>query len=126
MAARGSAVGGDMFNDPLPDGADVISLIRILHDHDDELVMRLLRAARRAIAPDGLLLIAEPMAETAAAPGVGAYFHLYLWAMRSGRPRSRQRIQQMLEAAGFADVRERRTYQPLLVRVLTARPAATT
>ena len=113
-----------MFNDPLPNGADVISLVRILHDHDDESVMRLLRAARRAITSDGLLLVAEPMAEPGAAPGVGAYFHLYLWAMRRGRPRSAQRIQQMLEAAGFADVRERCTYQPLLVRVLTARPAA--
>lgn len=123
LSERGTALGGDMFKDALPGGADVISLIRILHDHDDEPVMRLLRAARRAITPDGLLLVAEPMAETAAAPGVGAYFHLYLWAMRSGRPRSRQRIGEMLEAAGFADVRERRTYQPLLVRVLTARPA---
>ncbi|MDP5053174.1 MAG: methyltransferase domain-containing protein, partial [Congregibacter sp.] len=124
MSGRGAAVAGDMFEDPLPAGADVISLIRILHDHDDDRVMRLLCAARRAISSDGLLLVAEPMAETAAAPGVGAYFHLYLWAMRSGRPRSAQTIRQMLEAAGFADVRERPSYQPLLVRVLTARPAA--
>jgi demethylspheroidene O-methyltransferase len=85
--------------------------------------MALLRAAREAISADGLLLIAEPMAQTAAAPGVEAYFHLYLWAMRSGRPRRAGRIRQMLEAAGFADVQERSTYQPLLVRVLTARPA---
>lgn len=122
FAQCGRALGGNMFADPLPDNADVISLIRILHDHDDDPVMRLLHAARRAISADGLLIIAEPMAETPAAPGVGAYFHLYLWAMRSGRPRSAKRIRQMLEAAGFADVREKRTYQPLLVRVVTARP----
>ncbi|MFK8042006.1 methyltransferase [Congregibacter sp.] len=124
FGARGGATGGDMFSDALPGGADVISLVRILHDHDDELVVRLLRAIRQAISPDGLLLIAEPMAETPAAPGVGAYFHLYLWAMGSGRPRTLAQIRQMLEAAGFADVRERGSYQPLLVRVLTARPAA--
>ncbi|WP_439107007.1 methyltransferase [Congregibacter sp.] len=124
FSGRGSAVGGNMFADPLPEGADVISLIRILHDHDDEPVMRLLRAARQAMSPDGLLLVAEPMAKTSEAPGVGAYFHIYLWAMRSGRPRSPARIREMLEAAGFADVRERKSYQPLLVRVLTARPAA--
>lgn len=123
VADRGSAVAGDMFRDPLPAGADVISLVRILHDHNDDAVMRLLRAAREAISADGLLLIAEPMAQTATAPGVEAYFHLYLWAMRSGRPRSAARIRQMLEAAGFADIRERSTYQPLLVRVVTARPA---
>ncbi|EAQ96278.1 methyltransferase [Congregibacter litoralis] len=125
LEERGSALGGDMFLDALPRGADVISLIRILHDHDDDRVMGLLKAARRAMEPDGLLLIAEPLSETAAAPGVGAYFHLYLWAMGSGQPRSLARIREMLEAAGFADVRERGSYQPLLVRVLTARPAAT-
>jgi demethylspheroidene O-methyltransferase len=120
---RGSAIGGNMFEDALPAGMDVISLVRILHDHDDESVIALLAAARAAIRPDGLLLIAEPMGETASARGVGAYFHLYLWAMRSGRPRSAARLCELLEAAGFADVRERRTYQPLLVRVITARPA---
>ncbi|WP_439102459.1 methyltransferase [Congregibacter sp.] len=124
LQGRGHALGGDMFLDALPRGADVISLIRILHDHDDDLVMRLLRGVRRAMKPDGLLLLGEPMAETAAAPGVGAYFHLYLWAMGSGQPRSLARIRGMLEAAGFADVRELGSYQPLLVRVLTARPAA--
>jgi demethylspheroidene O-methyltransferase len=123
LADRGRAVGGNLFEDELPTGADVVSLVRILHDHDDEPVRRLLAAARAAIRPDGLLVIAEPMAETPAAPAVGAYFHLYLWAMRSGQPRSAARLAELLEEAGFADIRERPTFQPLLVRVLTARPA---
>jgi demethylspheroidene O-methyltransferase len=123
LDARGSVLGGNMFEGPLPGGADVISLVRILHDHDDEAVIALLASVREAISSDGLLVIAEPMGETPSAPGVGAYFHLYLWAMRSGRPRSGARIRALLEAAGFADVREQATYQPLLVRVMTARPA---
>lgn len=123
LATRGHAVAGDMFQDTLPTGADVISLVRILHDHDDAPVRRLLASVRSAIRPDGLLLVAEPMAGTRAAPGVGAYFDFYLWAMRSGRPRSRSRLRELLEQAGFADVRERRSFQPLLVRILTARPA---
>jgi demethylspheroidene O-methyltransferase len=124
FAARAEAVGGDMFRDALPAGADVVSLVRVLHDHDDAAVMTLLRAARRAIAADGRLLIAEPMAHTRGAGGVGAYFELYLWAMGSGRPRTRAELQAMLEAAGFTDVRERRVRRPLLVRVLVARPSA--
>jgi len=123
LSGRGTAVAGNMFEDPLPQGADVVSLVRILHDHDDDAVQTLLRAARAAIRPDGLLILAEPMAQTRGAGGVGAYFHMYLWAMRSGRPRSVESLRDLLEEAGFADVRERRTYQPLLVRVLTARPA---
>ncbi len=120
---RGSAVPGNMFADTLPTDADVISLVRILHDHDDEPVRTLLRAARAAIRPDGLLIVAEPMADTSGAGGVGAYFHMYLWAMRSGRPRTAEELTGLLEEAGFADIREQRSYQPLLVRVLTARPA---
>jgi demethylspheroidene O-methyltransferase len=64
------------------------------------------------------------MAHTRGAGGVGAYFELYLWAMGSGRPRTRAELQAMLEAAGFTDVRERRVRRPLLVRVLVARPSA--
>ena len=123
LRPRARVHGGDMFSDPLPEGADVISLLRVLHDHDDDKVRALLRAIRRSIRADGLLLVAEPMARTRGAPGVGAYFQLYLWAMGSGRPRSAQRLKQLLEEAGFAAVTERRSYQPLLVRILTARPA---
>lgn len=124
LAARGDAVGGDMFNDAFPDDLDVVSLVRILHDHDDVPVKLLLKRVRAAMRADGLLVIAEPMAQTSGAHGVGAYFHMYLWAMRSGKPRSRVELTALLEEAGFADVRERPSYQPLLVRVITARPAA--
>jgi demethylspheroidene O-methyltransferase len=34
--ARFDAKGGDFFADSLPKGADIISLVRILHDHDDD------------------------------------------------------------------------------------------
>ena len=123
LLERGSAFAGNMFEDPLPGGCDVISLVRVLHDHDDDRVMGLLRAARNALPDDGRLLIAEPMAGTRGAAGVGAYFELYLWAMGSGRPRTAGELRQMLEAAGFGDIREYRTHRPLLVRVLAARPA---
>ena len=123
LAERGAAIGGDMFRDALPGGAQLISLVRILHDHDDEAVLSLLRAARRALPADGRLLVAEPLAGTPGAGGVGAYFELYLWAMGSGRPRRRQELRHMLEATGFTEVREYRTRRPLLVRVLAARPA---
>ena len=36
LAGRVETIGGDMLRDPLPRGADVISLVRVLHDHDDE------------------------------------------------------------------------------------------
>ena len=123
LSERGTTVVGNMFDDALPENADVVTLVRILHDHDDGPVRALLKSVRASIRTDGLLIVAEPMAGTPSAGGVGAYFHMYLWAMRSGRPRTVEELTVLLEEAGFADIREQSSFQPLLVRVLTARPA---
>ncbi len=122
VAGRATAVGGDARRDELPTGADLISLIRVLHDHDDADAMALLRAARRALPPGGTLLVAEPMADTPGAHAMGhGYFGFYLLAMGSGRPRSPQRIGAMLRQAGFPQWRLRPTNTPLLSRVITAK-----
>lgn len=118
---RAIAVGGDFLRDPLPEGADVVSLIRVLHDHDDGAALALLRAVRAALPADGTLLLAEPMAETDGAGPVGdAYFGFYLLAMGSGRPRRRAEIDSLLRQAGFSRTRWLRTRTPLLVRLVVA------
>lgn len=121
LAERVEVHGGSFLSDPLPAGYDVISLVRIAHDHSDEDVMRLLTACRQAIAPGGTLLIAEPMAGAdGAAPMGEAYFGFYLMAMGGGRPRNAQRLTGMLNAAGFDSVRVHRSRMPLITDVLTA------
>ncbi|MEM9668009.1 MAG: methyltransferase [Pseudomonadota bacterium] len=111
-------VGGDMFKDAWPEGRDLISLVRILHDHDDDKVMQILGRARDALLPGGTLLIAEPTADS---DRIGdAYFGIYLWAMGSGRPRRAEEICAMLQRAGFTSARQKPTRQPFLVRVITA------
>ncbi len=115
------AYGGDFTRDPLPPGADVISLVRIIHDHDDPAAIAILTAVRRALPPGGTLLLAEPMADTPGAEPIGdAYFGFYLLAMGRGRPRSPSVLTEMLHAAGFARVRQVRTDTPLLISVLIA------
>ncbi len=121
LDARATAHGGDFAIDALPAGADLISLVRVLHDHDDDLVLALLRRARAALPPGGRLLIAEPMSGTPGAEPAGdAYFGLYLLAMGRGRPRRPEELQAMLAAAGFARSRLLPTNTPLLARVLVA------
>jgi demethylspheroidene O-methyltransferase len=121
MAARAHSVAGDFLNDALPNGADVISLVRVVHDHDDAAASRLLRAVYAALPPDGVLLLAEPMAGTPGAEPVSeAYFGFYLLAMGSGRPRSPQQLQRMLSEAGFKSSRLLRTHQPLQARLIVA------
>jgi demethylspheroidene O-methyltransferase len=112
--------GGD-FHGALPAGADAVSLVRVLHDHDDGPAQALLRAAHAALSPGGTLLIAEPMSGTPGAEPAGdAYFGFYLLAMGSGRPRRAHELHAMLRAAGFTRSRERRTRRPLLARVIVA------
>lgn len=121
LADRCSAHGGDFFVDELPVGADLISLLRVVHDHDDERVLRLLRAVRRALPAGGRLLLAEPLAETPGAQAMGhAYFGFYLLAMGRGQPRSEARLREMLAETGFKRVIRLGTHLPLQASVLVA------
>jgi demethylspheroidene O-methyltransferase len=117
---RAQVFGGDFRTDRLPAGADIVSLVRVIHDHDDAAALAILRAAHGALPPGGTLLLAEPMAETAGAARIGAYFGLYLLAMGSGRPRRVDELAALLHEAGFGDVRPLPTRRPLLLRVLLA------
>jgi demethylspheroidene O-methyltransferase len=61
MTGRVSIVPGSFRDDPLPGGADAISLVRVLYDHADDTVLALLRAAHAALPRGGRLVISEPM-----------------------------------------------------------------
>jgi demethylspheroidene O-methyltransferase len=123
IGERAAALGGNFLQDPLPSGADLITLIRILLDHDDDAALEILRAARRAIAPDGVLLVAEPISGLAGSRAVtDAYFGLYLFAMGNGRPRGLPQFKALLEEAGFCRVRALPTRRPLLTNLVTASP----
>jgi demethylspheroidene O-methyltransferase len=123
LDGRAESVGGSFLSDPLPTGCDLISLVRVVHDHDDAAAIQLLRAVRAALPPDGTLLLAEPMAATPGAERMGdAYFGFYLLAMGSGRPRPAGRLAEMLRDAGFGRIRAVRTSTPLLTSLIVARP----
>ncbi len=114
-------VATDMFHSPLPEDSELFSLIRVLHDHDDEPVKQLLSRLHSALRPGGHLLIAEPMTGTAGAESIGdTYFSFYLWAMGSGRPRTAKELEAMCLAAGFTRIREFKTPIPALTRLLVA------
>lgn len=120
--ARVTTHPGNFFTDPIPHGYDMISLIRILHDHDDAPAQALLANIRASMAPGARLLIAEPMARIPGAEPMGeAFFGLYLWAMGSGRPRSPADIIAMVQAAGFSSARPVATAQPVNASIIMAR-----
>jgi demethylspheroidene O-methyltransferase len=107
--------------DAIPLGYDLITLVRILHDHDDGVVQALLGKIYDVLPKDGRLLIVEPMAGSASAARMGnAYFGLYLWAMGSGRPRSAEETKKMLTKAGFRTVKPVKTALPIITSALVA------
>jgi len=114
--------GGDFFRDPLPAGADCITLLRVVCDHEDRQVVRLLRNIAAALAPGGVLVIGEQMdGEGEDNKLLAAYFGFYFMAMRSGRCRTPDEIGALLGEAGFAPDAPLRSRNPLAGSVMTAR-----
>lgn len=121
LAGRVDVCGLSFLEAPLPEGADLITLVRVLHDHDDGPALAILRSIRAALAPAGRLLIAEPMAGARGAERMGdAYFGMYLWAMGRGRPRRADEICALLREAGFSSARALKPRNPLLVSTILA------
>ena len=122
LEGRTTVHGGSFFDDPLPRGADVVTLVRVLFDHPDERALTILRAVRSALPPGGTVLVSEPMSGTPGAEAIGdAYYGLYLAAMGRGRSRTPQQLQDLLTQAGFSRIRLLPTRLPLQTRVLLAR-----
>jgi demethylspheroidene O-methyltransferase len=114
--------GTDFLRQPLPQGADLITLVRVLHDHDDHQASRLLGSCYDALPPGGRLVIAEPMCGVPGAPMTGpVYFGLYLLAMGSGRPRSATDYGALLAAAGFSRVSSPSSRTPVQTGLVVAR-----
>jgi demethylspheroidene O-methyltransferase len=123
LADRISVTGGDFFTQPLPRGADIVTLVRVLHDHEDADAAVLLRNVRSALPDHGVLLIAEPMSGGPAGDMIGdAYFGFYLLAMGSGRARTASQLASLLREAGFDGGRLLAARRPMLTSALVARP----
>ncbi|MEM0900261.1 MAG: methyltransferase [Pseudomonadota bacterium] len=114
--------GGSFFDAELASEPDCYSLVRVLYDHDDDAALIILKNVRRAMTNGDTLLIAEPMDGNS--PGeqlAGAYFHMYLLAMRSGKCRTAARHIELLRAAGFKNTRKIKTNLPVATGLIVAR-----
>lgn len=111
---------GTMPHESLPVGADCISLVRVVHDHDDEMILALFDRIHAALPKGGRILIAEPMAGPAGAGALGdVYFRLYMRAMGRGRPRRPAELMAMLQSRGFARLQQIPTRNPFAAQLVT-------
>jgi demethylspheroidene O-methyltransferase len=113
--------GGSFRSDPLPEGADVISLVRVLYDHADDTVRALLAKVHDALPPGGRVLVIEPMSGGARPdPQTDVYFSVYTLAMETGQTRSAARIAELLSEAGFANISKEKGKRRFVTCVLQA------
>lgn len=121
LAERTQIVTGSFRTDSLPVGADAVSLVRVLYDHEDATVLQLLQAVHAALPQGGRLIISEPMSGGARPEKAGdAYFALYTLAMGTGKARSADEIAQMCRAAGFDRIAQPRARRPFITGCVVA------
>ncbi|MBI1417123.1 MAG: methyltransferase domain-containing protein [Limimaricola sp.] len=119
IGARLRIISGSFRDDDLPEGADTVTLVRVLYDHSDETVRALLSRIHAALPAGGRLIVSEPMTGGARPERAGdAYFALYCMAMRTGRARSADEIAALMREAGFDTPRGPRTRRPFVTSVL--------
>jgi hypothetical protein len=105
VTGRCTVVAGSFF-DEVPAGGDAYVLSRVLHNWSDERALAILRQLRKAVPPDGRLLIFERLLPDGDVPSIGKVFDLVMLVVLGGRDRSAAEYRKLLDAAGFGVVDE--------------------
>lgn len=100
MAGRTNVIAGDFF-DRIPSDGDLYVMKWILHDWDDATALTILRNVRKAMPPNGRLLIAEAVVPEDNEPFFGKLMDLNMLVMTGGCERTRDEFAKLLSASGF-------------------------
>ena len=90
----------------------------IIHDWNDEAALKILKNCRRAIRPDGTLLLAETVLTPSTDPA-RALMDMLMMVLTSGRERTEPEFRSLLEQAGFSMLRVIRAER---VSIIESRP----
>jgi hypothetical protein len=100
LAERCQVVTGDFF-EKVPPGGDLHLLKWIIHDWNDEQSIAILSNCRRAIQPDGRLVLIEQVIADGNVPCPGKMMDILMLLMEQGRERQEAEFAALFEAAGF-------------------------
>lgn len=115
LSERCQAVGGNFLAE-VPAGGHIYMIASVLMDHHDDAVVQVLHNIRKAMQPDGKLLIVEALIGQANEAGFGLLVDLLeLLESRSGRCRSVEEFQALLAQAGMAIARTIPTGLPTII-----------
>src|SRR6266436_5537688 len=104
IAGRCEFVAIDFFHS-VPDGADGYVMKAIIHDWEDADALKILKNCRRAMRPDGRLLLIEAVLKAPNQPDPARSADLDMLVMLKGRQRTEAEFQALLGKAGFALIR---------------------
>jgi hypothetical protein len=113
-ADRRSLVPGN-FLELVPPGADVYLMSGVVHDWDDEHVVRILANCRAAMARTGRVLVVECVVPDGDENSFSKLLDLNMLVMNGGRERTRAEFQAVFDAAGLRMTRVIPTLSPLSV-----------
>ena len=122
LAQRWQAVAGDFFTDPLPAGADLYLLKKVIHDWDDTQAVAILQACARAMSPASRLLLIEPVIAPGNDPSFAKMLDLFMLVWPGGRERTMPEHERIVAAAGLELRRSLVTRSPLSI-LEVVRPA---
>lgn len=117
ISQRCEIIGGDFFKG-VPAGADAYILKGIIHDWNDEAALKILKNCRRAIHPDGRLLVQEAVLTRSPDPTT-ALMDMLMMVLTSGRERTESEFRSLLQEAGFSMVQVIREAR---VSIIESRP----
>lgn len=104
LSSRCRAIGGDFFKE-LPSGADACVVKHVIHDWDDARAVAILKNCRRAMGPNGKLLIVEgvypPRIDQSDLSRGAAANDVNMLVSTGGRQRSEAEFRALYDASGF-------------------------
>jgi SAM-dependent methyltransferase len=107
----------------VPRGAAAYLMSGVIHDWDDEQAIRILDNCRRAMAPNGKVLVVEMVLPARDAPSFAALLDLNMLVMNGGRERTEEDFRELFDAAGLQVTRMIPTLAPQWVIEGTRRKA---
>jgi L-alanine-DL-glutamate epimerase-like enolase superfamily enzyme len=84
----------------------------VIHDWDDDDAIKILDHCRRAMAPDGKVLVVETILPAEDESAFGALLDLNMLVMTGGRERTEREFRRLFDAAGLVVTRITPTLAP--------------
>ena|ERR1700678_4253718 len=121
LADRCEVLSGDFFVS-VPARADAYILSRVIHDWNDPKTVAILKVIRRAIVPEGKLILLETLVRPDGDSNYPVLSDLNMLLMTGGCERTEEEYRALYRAAGFELTKAVATRSPTGTSVIEGRP----